>query len=266
MQHSFRFRQGLAIIMGTVFLIISAVGGSILLGRLYIKVLSKGNGQEGYAKTEQVSSSFDSSKKISKAIKLEVVPIYFLQAGVFNDAQSARKKVAELKEMGHLAYFSNLAPYKVYLGVYLKKEAALEAKKITDVQNISTYISSVVMNNNEIVLPDLKQITSPEQKLKQFNEWLQLNLALFEIQQLEKVQSAQFKDKLAKTEDLYQNSVKLLAGHKELQEWSKPVEEYYKLAHALPDNWTVDNFQLAQVKLMEVISEYIIWTQKNIDK
>lgn len=221
MYRSFRFRRGLGVVLVAGFFICLAIGGSILLGRLYIAMLSKGQVNEGAAGSKAVSSEVGGKKVSGRAVvRLDAVPVYFLQAGVYSDLAGAQKSVGELKNLGYPAYISRVEPYRVYIGSYSDKDMAAEAKKSLDGKNISAYISSAMLNSSEMVIPVQKEIENPESVLKQFNEWLNFNLGLYN-NQFAQVDSAWFTGELAKSEQSYNKFSKELSKVKAWQECFK---------------------------------------------
>lgn len=263
MFRTIKYKQQITLLAASLFFVLLAIGSSILLGSLYINILAKGSKSDGSFGAKEVLTIQGKNNKT--VFKIDSYPVYFLQAGVYSDLKGAQKSVEYLKGQGFQAYPSKISPFKVYLGIYLDREAAIEAQKNLDVKNISSYISSYVMNGSDLFLPEQKDIKDPDQLLKQLNEWNKTNISFFE-KKFENVSKDDVNKLNIKSQQFIKSMESTLPNMDKAPGWFKYILAYQTQLGILVDNLSVDNFNISRVKMTEAICEYINWTQQFVDK
>lgn len=252
----YRRRQGLVVLVVAFSLITSAVTGSILLGKLYINILSKG----------QIKAPEQTSKVVNTndVIRLEPLPVFLIQTGVFNDQKGAREGVSQIENLGYQAYQSKVKPYRIYVGVFGTREAATDYKKNLEGKSISSYIYPEVLNNSQLTLPEVKNIKNPGETMSQIGQWMQINLALYNGYAGAKADH--FSNELAKANQLFNKFSKTLGAKEKKEDWFKNVEYYQKQVSTLQKEWGEENYLKANVAFSGVVSEYINWSLQYTEK
>lgn len=252
----YRKSQGLVVMVVALSLIISAVTGSVLLGKLYINILSKG----------QIKASEETAKAVNAndVVKVEPLPVFLIQTGVFNDQKGAQEGVKQIESLGYQAYQSKVKPYRLYVGVYETKEAAMNYKKNLEAENISSYIYSEVLNSNQLSLTKLKNIKNPRETMGQISQWMQINLVLYNGYAGAKAE--QFNTELKKADQLFNKFSNALGDKEKKEDWFKNVEYYQKQISTLQKEWREENYLKANVAFSGVVSEYINWLWRYTEK
>lgn len=256
MFRSYRRKQGLVVVLVSFFLVTISVAGSVLLGKLYINILAKG----------QVETPKQDSKVVNanKVIKVEPLPVFFVQTGVFSDKEGASQGVKQLAEQGFEAYQGKIKPYRIYAGVFGKREAAMDFKKDLEAKNISSYIYSEVINNSQLVINDEEQIKNPTETMGQIREWLRINLSLFNG--YDGAKAGKFSDEQIKAAELYKKFSAAMGTKEKKIDWYQNIELYQKQVSILEKEWGEDNYRKAAVAFGGVVSEYINWSRQYTEK
>ncbi len=273
-------RRGMTMRFGILLFILLvsclAVGISFCLGQLYLSIIKEGT----VPRSTKVNT--DNSKSVAasdnrRVLFLDPIPVYYLQAGVYSDLQGAQQAAQFLKEMGYHPYVTQSAPYKIWIGVYQKRERTETIKQQLKDKGIGSFSGSAVINGSNLWYGEGNEtfINQIAPVLRAYTAWLKENLKIFHADRVEDLQWSVVSSQITVIGKVYEEIQSFAVVrtnsdtiNKRFENLMDTVEGY----HAQLDNFqqlrNQENFRLLQYRLLNFVDNYLLLWQEidNIDK
>lgn len=272
-----RFRLHIVNVLFILFIGFVAVFGAIGLGRFYLRIVKEGSVPKYTKVTTDISKSVAAEGKY-KYFQLNPIPVYFLQVGVYSDTAGAQEAAEPLMEAGYAPYITQMAPYKIWIGIYQNRSDLEIIKQQLKDKGFGGFTGSIVVNGADLKYAAGREIFIKEitPLLEAYSSWLKENLQLFHVDQLERINWQDFEKQVTVAAKVYEeagrldgefssNNVDINRGFEELRNM---MEEYHRQLAVFMKEKDQTNYQKLQCRLLQFIDKYQqVWQQiDNVSK
>ncbi len=259
--------------LGIFLVFAAAVGGAYFLGKLYLGLIKLGNVPQT-TKVYSGGSRPVTAREDRKLLGLNPIPVYYLQAGVYSDLTAASEAAKPLTELGYLPYITRSAPYRIWVGVYQKRDDTEMSKSRLKDKGIGSFTGSVVLNGSSLRYGDGSEvlIKGIAPLLEAYTAWLKENLALFNADRVDRLDWSGFEKRDPVRAKLSQDIQGLAdqagSSSKNLPEQLKHLQDtvnrYEQQLKVFRSHRTPQNYAALQYCVLEVIDNYLgLWREIN---
>ncbi len=260
---------------GLVFFVLlgcaAAVGGAVYLGKLYLGIIKEANVPRS-TRVNTENSRPVTAQDNQKLLLLNPIPVYYLQAGVYSDLKGAREAVRPIEELGYIPYITRSAPYRIWIGVYQKRNDADTIKGYLRDKGIGSFTGSVVINGSNLKYGKGSEVFIKEISplLETYTTWLKENLELFNADSVDRLNWSVIEKqspviaKVYKDIQGFENETKTNRAelNEKLRNISETVERYNIQLNIFKKQRNQQNYMVLQSKLLEFIDSYLhLWQE-----
>ncbi|MFZ7102303.1 MAG: SPOR domain-containing protein [Peptococcaceae bacterium] len=263
-------RKFFTLMIISVCILVTSVLFGQLLGGFYIYNLLVGDNPAVKEQEVKVQAPVPppSPGPKRKVLRLEPVPFFTLQAGIYSEIKPAQDSTDKLVEMGFRPFISPEKPYKIWVGCFNDNSSGRELELFLQKSGFDAFISEGLVNDRALKFPssDRYMQDSFSPLLGVFDITINHSLKMFKSPKISVYNAELWVNMIKKVQSELNNSIKAIDDILKLEE-SEKYEKNLKLlqekAKAYQNSLDIilqaktDKAVLySQSYLLEVIAEY----------